>query len=117
MSDFQLIEKKTLESLLNCFTDTEDLKDFLTDLIIMVGNLNDIQAASYKVEEYKDDMTILVASILLEVSVFCRNNYDLIRDLASKVNVKEITREEKDEYIAQGNFDMSQYIRDLIVGE
>lgn len=92
MKQHKVITQEILAKLDACFSDQEEIYTFLTSLKDVTDDLHFLILLSNKVED-KDLPNILMKQICV-FALFCRENFDLVRELVEKIDWKNMTEEQ-----------------------
>jgi|SRR5690242_19887379 len=89
MDKYNMVTKETLEKLMKCFTDTEEMQKFISHMDATTNELNFCMLLRGKVDDDSAFVTILKQVILF--TLFCREHLELIHELVRNIDVKEIS--------------------------
>jgi hypothetical protein len=89
----------TLQKLLDCFHSNEDFFMFLNDWIEVTKQSENIEKLLTKFEGNQESQTVIMAHLLLEIGIFCRNNFDTLKDIVNTSEWEYVDQEKLDELL------------------
>lgn len=93
MKKLIVIKTTDIVKVMNCFVDHEELQDFYNQLMTLVSEIEQTHDKMMRVDE--SSSLLLLAKQLFVMSIFCKENIEIIKQLIGEVKYQEITEEEK----------------------
>lgn len=86
MSDFFVVNRQTMENILDCFSDTEEFIEFAEDMTAMITEILKCGNQICKHEGNDEVCEEMVLKQLFMLSLFFRRNFDVIKELVRVVD-------------------------------
>lgn len=99
MKRYLMSKPSTLQKLLDCFHSNEDFLMFLNDWIEVTKQSENIDKLLAKFEGNQESQTVIMAHLLLEIGIFCRNNFDTLKDIVNASEWEYVDQEKLDELL------------------
>lgn len=91
-----VVDSESLKKLLNCFADTEEFHEFMGSVVSLIQEITFSLALQERSRSERQVLDYQTAKQIFIISMFLRENYDLIQNLVHAVNYKLVTKDEAD---------------------
>lgn len=93
MEKYTMVTRETLAKMTDCFSGTEEMQQFISQLDEVAKELNFSTMLRTKVDD--DSAVILIMKEIVVFTLFCREHLELIHELIRNIDITEITEQEK----------------------
>lgn len=94
MKSYMIVKTETLEKMLDSFSNAEEYRDFVGDLMAMSGEINFAQEFNRRMEATDLQVGVNMAKMLLSFVIFCRGNIEIIQDLIRVIEFEIVEKED-----------------------
>lgn len=95
MKKYMVVKTETLEKILNCFTEKDELDQFMLELHILIDEINFSNMLIIRSVEDSEEGTVLLLKQLFLLSVFFKKNIEVLKSIMQVVEYREVTEEKK----------------------
>lgn len=96
MTNYFVLSKECLEKLSHCFSNTEEISDFISHMETSADEIAFHAKLRQRMQTIDEKATILMRQVAI-LTIFCREHYDLIRELVNKLEPESVTKEKFEE--------------------